>query len=545
MPRLQTNTLYYGDNLPILRDYIPDESIDLIYLDPPFNSNRSYNVLFKETGGASPAQTGAFEDTWEWGPASISAYEEIAIHGTDDTAKLLMAMVDALGHNPVTAYLSMMAVRLIQLRRVLKPTGTIWLHCDATAGHYLKVLMDSIFGPKNFINEVIWKRQTAHSDSGQGAKHMGRLHDLILVFSRSGDYTWNEVYQPYDESYVDSFYAAVEPETGRRYQLGDITAPGGADPAKRNPHYEFLGVTRYWRFNKKRMEELHKQGRIIQTKPGTVPRQKRYLDEMPGVPLQTVWNDILPIQAQAKERLGYPTQKPLALLERIIQVGSNPGDLVMDPFCGCGTAIHAAQKLERNWIGIDVTHLAIGLIRQRLGDAFPALKGKIRVVGEPEDLPGATLLAKENPHEFQWWAINRLGASPAGGERKKGMDRGIDGIIPFVDGSTERRRVIISVKSGKVSPAFVRELKGTVEREKEPIGVLVTLTPPTREMKTEAVSAGTWRSEFWKKSYPRIQIVTAADLLNGKQVEMPPQVSPFARAPKERDREGEQGGLAL
>ncbi|MDP9238756.1 MAG: site-specific DNA-methyltransferase [Chloroflexota bacterium] len=546
MPKLRTNTLYYGDNLDVLRHQIPNESIDLIYLDPPFNSNRAYNVLFKEAGKAeSPAQIEAFEDTWHPGDSANHAFEEVSIYGSDDTARLLNAMLDALGHNDVTAYLSMMAVRLIEMHRALKSTGSIFLHCDPTASHYLKVLMDSIFGPANFVNEIIWKRQTAHNDIGQGAKHLGRLHDSILLYCKSDAHTWNQEYQAYDEDYADKFYRHVEPESGRRYQLSDTTAPGGADPAKRNPHYEFLGVTRYWRFSETRMKELYAEGRIVQTKPGTVPRQKRYLDEMPGVSLQSVWTDVLPLQAQARERLGYPTQKPLDLLERIVKLGSNPGDVVLDPFCGCGTAVHAAQKLGRLWIGIDVTHLAIGLVRRRMEDAFPELKGKIQVIGEPVDLPGAQELAERDKYQFQWWVLDRIGASPAGGDRKKGMDRGIDGVIPFMEGVADRRRVIVSVKGGAITSAHVRDLKGVLDREDAPIGVFLTLRSPTREMRTEAAAAGSYKSERWGKSYPRIQILTVADVLNGKRVNMPPQVSPFAEAPRETRVDGRQTALEI
>ncbi len=295
------------------------------------------------------------------------------------------------------------------------------------------------------------------------------------------------------------------------------------------------------------MQELYDEGRIIQTRPGAVPQYKRYLDEMPGVPVQNIWTDVQVINNRSKEALGYPTQKPLALLERIVATSSNPGDMVLDPFCGCGTAVHAAHKLGREWIGIDITHLAIGLIRRRMEDAFPELKDKINVVGEPVDLTGVTELAGRDPYQFQWWALDRIGAQPAGGgERKKGMDRGIDGIIPFVEGATERRRVIVSVKAGNLTPAFVRDLKGVLDREEEPIGVLVTLKKPTREMITEAVAAGSYHSDFWGKEYPRIQILTTEDLLNKKGVAMPQQqASPFAKAPRERRREGKQSGLGL
>ncbi len=284
----------------------------------------------------------------------------------------------------------------------------------------------------------------------------------------------------------------------------------------------------------------------MQTRPGAVPQYKRYLDEMPGGPRYRISGlTFSVINNRSKEMLGYPTQKPLALLERIIATSSNAGDVVLDPFCGCGTAVHAAQKLGRRWVGIDITNLAINLIRRRMEDAFPELKDKIAVIGEPVDLPGAQQLADRDKYQFQWWALDRIGASPAGGDKKKGMDRGIDGVIPFMEGSMDRRRVIVSVKGGAVTSGHVRDLKGVLEREDAPIGVLLTMKPATREMKTEAASAGTYASETWGKSYPRLQILTIADVLNGKRVEMPPQVSPFAEAPREKAAKGKQAALEL
>ena len=542
MAPLRTNTLYYGDNLQILRDYIPDESIDLIYLDPPFNSNRSYNVLFKETtSAASAAQTGAFEDTWHWGDATVQAYEQIALHGGDHTARLLKAMVGALGHNDVTAYLSMMAIRLVELRRVLKPTGSIYLHCDPAASHYLKVLMDSIFGPRNFRNEITWQRTNVHND----AKRWGTVADTILYYGRSHDVVWNPPLVPHTEAYLASKYTHDDDDGRGVYRLDNMTSPN----PRPNMMYEWKGHASPpygWRYSKETMTKLDAERRVwYPASPARRPQLKRYLNEMSGSAMNSIWTDIPPINSQAKERLGYAIQNPLALLERIINVSSNPGDIVLDPFCGCGTAVHAAHKLGRKWIGIDITHLAIGLIRRRMEDAFLALKDKIKVVGEPVDLTGAAELAK-TPYEFQYWALDRVGAQPAGGDRKKGMDRGIDGIIPFIEGSTDRRRVIVFVKAGKLTPAFVRDLKGVLDREGEPIGVLLTLNNPTREMKTEAAAAGLYHSDFWNKDYPRIQMLTAEDLLNKKTVAMPQQqASPFARAPREKRREGKQTNLNL
>ena len=534
MPDLKTDVLYYGDNLDILRSHIPDESIDLIYLDPPFNSQRSYNVLFREsTGAASEAQIEAFEDTWHWGAAAAQTYDDVMTGPHQNVARILKAMVDGLGHNDVTAYLTMMAIRLAELQRVLKPTGSIYLHCDPTTGHYLKELIDSVFGPVRFRNEIVWQRTSAHADARQGAQHFGRVHDLILFYTKSEELTWNPQHIPHDEKYMRTHYPYTEPETGRRYGLWDITGPGGA--AKGNPRYEIFGIKKYWRYSEAKMEEKIREGRIVQPRPGAIPREVRYLDESPGAPIGTVWTDIPPINSQAKERLGYPTQKPLALLERIVSASSNPGDVVLDPFCGCGTAVHAAHKLGRRWIGIDITHLAIGLIRRRMQDAFPGIE--IEVIGEPVDLAGARDLAGRDKYQFQWWALDRLGAQPVSG-RKKGADKGIDGVIPFFAGPKEDyKRAIVSVKGGEhVNVAMVRDLVGVLERENEPIGILLTLAPPTRDMLTEAAAAGFYESEFWRRKFPRVQIITIEEMLSGKRPDIPWGKAPFAKAPTEKEK---------
>ena len=537
---MDTNVLYYGDNLDILRHHIPDDSIDLIYLDPPFNSQATYNVLFREESGAvSHAQIEAFEDTWHWGDATAQAYDEVLRGPHQQVARMLKAMVDGLGHNQVTAYLSMMAIRLIELRRVLKASGSIYLHCDPTASHYLKLLMDGAFGPKSFVNEIVWKRGSAHSDAKQGARHYGRISDTLLFYSLSDQRTWNQQYAEYDQAYTDRDYRRVD-EEGRRYRIDNLQGPGGA--AKGNPHYEFLGVKRYWRYSKERMMELHRQGRIIQTRPGAVPQYKRYLDEMPGVAVQNVWTDVPVINNRSREILGYPTQKPLALLERIISTSSNAGDIVLDPFCGCGTAVHAAHKLDRQWIGIDITHLAIGLIRRRMTDAFPGLE--IEVIGEPVDLTGAQELARKDKYQFQLWALDKLGAQPVAG-KKKGSDKGIDGVIPFFAGPKEDyKRAIVSVKGGEhAGVAAVRDLKGVLDREKEPIGILLTLNPPTKDMITEAAASGFYESDFWTKKYPRVQIITVLEILKGKRPEMPWGGSPFAKAPTEKEKAEQEAML--
>lgn len=542
------NTLFYGDNLTVLRDYIPTESVDLVYLDPPFNSNRDYNVLFRdESGEDAEAQIVAFEDTWHWGPTAEETYYKLVTDAPDRIAAATAALRELIGTNQMMAYLVMMTARLLELHRVLKPTGSLYLHCDPTASHYLKVILDTIFGAENFQNEIVWKRTSAHSDTKQGnVVHMGRIHDIIFFYTRSDKAVRNEVYTDYDEEYVERYYKYVEEGTGRRYRLSDMTGPGGA--AKGNPQYEVMGVTRYWRYSEETMAELIAQGRVIQTAPGNVPQYKRYLDEMPGVPLQDLWTDIKPISPQASERLGYPTQKPLELLERIIATSSNPDDIILDPFCGCGTAVAAAEKLGRRWIGIDITHLSIALQKYRLKDMFP--EAEFDVIGEPETLSGARQLAQDNRFQFEWWALSLVRAKPTGGTAgskrgKKGSDRGIDGVINFLDDGTGKiKRVLVQVKSGKVSSAQIRDLVGTLQREDAEIGVFITLEQPTRDMVKEAASAGFYKSPFTKKVYPRVQILTIEELLHGARIEMPADYGTFKQAPRP-EQEGPQQGQLL
>ena len=538
------NTLYYGDNLDVLRRYVPDASVDLVYLDPPFNSNASYNVLFAEQDGTrAAAQIQAFDDTWRWDIGSARAYADVVEAG-GEVSRSMQAFRMSLGENNLLAYLAMMAPRLVELHRVMKPTASLYLHCDPTASHYLKLLLDAVFGARNFRTEIVWKRSSAHSDTKQGRRQHGRIHDVILFYTKSDDYTWTTLYTAYDDEYVEKFYRHVEEGTDRRYQLDNLTGPGGA--AKGNPEYEVMGVERYWRYSKDRMQQLINEGRVVQTAPGRAPRYKRYLDEMPGVALQDVWTDIKPIGARAAERLGYPTQKPEALLARIIETSSNDGDVVLDPFCGCGTTIAAAQaqQFKRQWIGIDITHLAIGLIKHRLRDTYgDAITDTYTVIGEPVSESGAATLAVDDPYQFQWWALGLIGARPT--EGKKGPDKGIDGRIYFHDcNGGKTKQIIISVKAGKLHAPYVRDLRGVVEREQAAMGVLLTLHEPTPKMRTEAASAGLYKSPWGQ--YPRLQIVTVGELLAGGRLDAPSmgQTSvTFKRAPKARASETQQPGI--
>ena len=527
------STLFYGDNLDVLRRHVADESVDLVYLDPPFKSNQDYNVLFAEQDGTrAAAQIKAFEDTWCWDQEAAHVFKE-TVEGGGRVADVLRAFHVFLGESDMMAYLAMMAPRLVELRRVLKGTGSIYLHCDTTASHYLKVLLDAAFGPENFANEIVWKRYGAHNDVGQGSRHFGRIHDVLLFYRRSSRSTWNQLFVPLDPDYVEKTYRWSDPDTGRRFTTTPLTGPGGAE--KGNPVYEWKGHTRAWRYAKETLAKLDAQGKLHYSRTGYA-RQKLYLDESRGRPVQDIWADISNLSGAHAERLGYPTQKPVALLERIIAASSNAGDTVLDPFCGCGTTIAAAQALGRRWIGIDVTHLAITLIRHRLRDAFgDKVEQTYRVIGEPISVPDAETLAQQDPYQFQWWALGRVGARPV--EQKKGADKGIDGRLYFHDDPREMhtKQVILSVKAGHVTAAHVRDLRGVLDREQAEIGVLIAMQDFTGPMRKEAATAGFYHSDTWNKDYPRIQLLTVAELLDGRGVDYPPsrQVDrTFKKAPK-------------
>ena len=566
------NALYYGDNLQVLREHIPDESVDLVYLDPPFNSNASYNVLFKErTGEESPAQIKAFTDTWEWTQETEWTFGTDIIQNPkvpSAVKEMIGAFRQFIGQNAMMAYLVMMAPRLVELHRVLKPTGSLYLHCDPTASHYLKLLLDAVFGPENFRSEINWRRTNAHNDAKQGRRQYGNVRDTIFFYTKSNTWNWNWQYTEYGSEYVDSFYKFTERDSGRRYRMGDLTAakPGGdtsfewrvkcpqngeweADLAGdyTNPvdGWEYKGVLpyqgRYWAYSKSGMITMSGEGRLVYTKNG-MPNYKRYLDEMPGVPLQNDWSDIRP--ASRSESLGYPTQKPEALLERIIQASSNEGDVVLDPFCGCGTAVAAAQKLNRQWIGIDVTHLAVALMKSRLKTAFGLDPVKdYDVVGEPQDEGGAKALWDQDPYQFQYWAVSLLEAQPQQ-EQKKGADGGIDGLIYFLDGPKKTpQKIVIQVKGGHVSVPQVRDLKGVVEREKAAMGLFISLQKPTAPMNSESASGGFYHSDLWQRDFPKIQLRTVSEMLEGKGFELPSRPAAYQPAQRVRRPQGQQAPM--
>jgi site-specific DNA-methyltransferase (adenine-specific) len=542
-------TLYYGDNLDILRRYLGAETVDLVYLDPPFNSDANYNAFFHERDGTDAAsQIRAFRDTWSWNLESERTYQELVIQ-PGKVSEVMQAFRTFLGQNDMMAYLAMMAPRLIELRRVLKDTGSIYLHCDPTASHYLKLLLDAVFGSGSFRSEIIWKRTSAHS----GSKRWGPIHDVILFATKSAQYTWNDVFQAYTPQYLRAFYKFSD-EKGR-FRIGDLTGAGtrtgesgqswrGVNPTHAGRHWAVPGKAIAELDPKlasgtvqERLDALDNAGLIFWPPKGRMPGFKRYYNPDAGVFIVDVVTDIEPISAQSAERLGYPTQKPVALLERIIKASSNPGDLVLDPFCGCGTTIDAAEKLCRKWIGIDITQLATALIKNRLRDTY-GTKIEIMTVGEPVTPNEAYVLAEQDKYQFQWWALGLVGARPV--EQKKGADHGIDGKILFRDDPREPRpeQIIIQVKGGKTGVKDVRDLRGVVDREKAAMGVLISLQPPTKEMVNEAVSAGFYEHKSIKQKYPRLQLRTVKELMEGKAIERPSNAAAldetFKKAVKDR-----------
>ncbi|MBI2166186.1 MAG: restriction endonuclease [Chloroflexi bacterium] len=539
---MAANTLYYGDNLDILRRYIDDESVDLIYLDPPFNSSASYNVLFREPSGeGSAAQIKAFEDTWTWGDEAELAYRQLlgSPLASAMTKEIVSSLRKALGdRNAMTAYLVMMAVRLVELRRVLKPTGSLYLHCDPTASHYLKVVLDSIFGKENFRNEIAWQRTGAHND----AKRYGAVSDRLLFYSKSNKWTWNPQYTEYTPEYIKERYHYVEESSGRLFWPNQMTGAGQGPARMIGGQLREPPSDRHWAYTQEDIDRLETEGRIYWSTNGA-PYIKNYLDERKGRPLQDVWTDVV-MTKSGQERLGYPTQKPLALLERIIQASSNEGEVVLDPFCGCGTAVAAAHKLDRRWIGIDITHLAIALMKSRMKDMFNLEpKRDYQVVGEPVDAEGARQLWLENHYQFQYWAVSLLTGQPRQ-QDKKGADRGIDGVIFFLDGPRRSaHKAIIQVKGGHVTSSQIRDLKGVLEREGAALGLFITLEDSTRDMRVEAASAGLFRSDLMERDYPRVQIRTVAELLEGRGFEMPLRPAQFKQAERVRRPEGKQGVL--
>ncbi|WP_454884764.1 DNA methyltransferase [Sphingomonas oryzagri] len=532
------NRLYYGDNLDVLREHVRDESIDLVYLDPPFNSNTGYNLVFASAQAArAEASIEAFGDTWTWGDASKNALIDID-GGTNRPLQVMMrAMHDALGDSPLMAYLAMMAVRLVELHRVLRDTGSLYLHCDPTASHYLKLVLDAVFGAESYRSEIIWKRTSAHANS---KRNFAGVHDVIFVYSKSARFTHNEIFTPYSDQYIAEHFVHVD-DDGRRFRRSDLRNPG----VRPNLRYDFVasnGVTykphpNGWAVSREVMEQLDREGRLFFPKKKDARlRKKIYLDESPGVPATDMWDDLPPLHASAAERLGYPTQKPRTLLERIIAASSNPGDVVLDPFCGCGTAVDAAQKLGRRWIGIDVTHIAIGMIENRMREGYDGIA--FETIGVPKDLASAERLAADDPHQFQQWVSWQVGGYP---RDKKGGDKGVDGWFNYLPAGGRIETGVISVKAGDiVNPTMVRDLGRVMERDKYRFGLFIMKSMPTRGMREEAASHPTIETEFGR--FPALQIVTLAELMHGHRPKLPPLISPVKKAARVETRKSHQPG---
>ena len=536
------NKLYFGDNLTILREHVADESVDLIYLDPPFNSNATYNVLFgQHKGDEAGAQITAFEDTWHWGLEAEAAYKELVDTAPAKLVELTQALRGFLGQSDMMAYLCMMALRLVELHRVLKSTGSLYLHCDPTASHYLKLVMDATFGADRYVNELVWQRTSAH---GNAVRKFAAVHDVILMYSKTDAANWTQQFAKYSDAYIAEHFVHVDPD-GRRFRRCDLVNPG----VRPNLRYDYTASDgrvykphpNGWKVSLEVMKELDRQGRLFfPAKDGGRLRKKLYLDESPGVPITDIWADLPPIHASAKERLGYPTQKPEGLLERIILASCPENGLVLDPFCGCGTTVAVAERVHRRWIGIDITHLAIALMKSRLQDAFGYDLSPFEVEGVPKDLASARELAKADRFHFEWWALSLVNARP-GQDRKKGADTGIDGLIYFYDDeSGTAKKAVVQVKSGHVTSAQVRDLKGVMEREKAKVALFVTLEDPTEPMNKEAATAGFYEPEhFQGRGVPKLQILTVEELLSGKRPELP-RFAPEATF-KRAERKGKDG----
>lgn len=555
------NELYYGDNLDVLRRKIPSQSVDLCYIDPPFNSKRNYFQIYNNVGGEDRAQAQAFVDTWEWGDEArdglnyITDAERLSprdgVAWTEQTVELIKGLEKVLGHGSLLAYLVHMTQRIVEIHRVLKPRGSFYLHCDPTASHYLKLVCDAVFCGQggDFLSEIVWKRTTAHSD----AVGMGSVHDVILLYSRGAKPIWNQQFQPYEESYIQSHYRRKD-EAGRHYRTDNTTAYGLSGGGYT---YEWNGVTKLWRYPIERMKSLHDAGRLRYTRTGT-PEYLRYLDEMPGMPLSDVWTDVPPINPRAAERLGYPTQKPEALLERIIKASSNEGDTVLDAYCGCGTTVAVAQRLNRRWIGIDITYQSIALILKRLADrypeAWPEIEANIKLDGVPRDLQSAMALANRKDDktrkEFEKWAILTFSRNQARINEKKGADGGIDGIAYFMLDKDRTGKAIFQVKSRPGNRADLATLNSDRLREKAEFGFLICTSLPTRPMLEEIRAAGKFAHPLLNREDDRLQVVTVAELFDhpgraGVRLDLPMARSDMVKSAAALGDAGKQAALDL
>ena len=539
---MKDQSLYYGDCLDWMREW-PSESVDLIYLDPPFNSNADYNIIFG-TGNGTPAQVRGFNDTWRWDEAAadrVNRFENAVAHPLHNAT---VALKRLLGDSGMLAYLTYMGERIVEMRRLLKPNATIYLHCDPTASHYLKMLLDAVFGARRFRNELIWKRTSSHSH----AKRYGPIHDVILVYGLGENPSWNQIYESHDPQYLDKHYRHKD-DHDRRYRIGDLTGAGtrkgesglpwrGIDPTARGRHWAVPGSDSlpdwvnvdddYDDLSIHQRLDLLDGNDLIHWPPGgAMPAFKRYLATTHGRLTQDVIVDIPPIGSRAKERLGYPTQKPVALLRRIISVSSNPGDLVLDPFCGCGTTVIAAHELERRWIGVDISATAIDIIQER---RLKPLGIATDTFGIPQDLASARKLAADKPFDFEAWAVTRIsGLAP--NERKTG-DAGVDGRGMLLDKPTDgdSKLVLAQVKGGGFQIGQLRDFLHVIERDDAVCGVFITVDPVTSGQ-ARAEARGLGDTSVGSGRYPRAQLWSIADWFEGRRPHLPTLTDPQTGKP--------------
>lgn len=539
------NYLFYGDNLEVLRKSIKDETVDLCYVDPPFNSQRDYNQIYNNIGEEDQAQAQAFTDTWIWDQMAIAGYNEIIANEqgrfTPQTVELIKGLRSVLAEGSLLAYLVSLTLRITEIHRILKETGSFYLHCDPTASHYLKIVLDAIFCSQggDFKNEIVWKRTSARSDSHK----WNHIHDVLLFYTKGKAYTWKTQYMGYEDEYVEEFYNEVD-ENGEPFMADNLTGSGkrtgfsgkpwrGIDPTTKGRHWalpkqflDSIGIS--GGTVQSRLDQLDALGRVVwPDKENGVPRYKRYLKDMPGLAIQSIVNDIPPIPRNSAEKLGYPTQKPQALLERIIRSSSNEGDVVLDAYCGCGTTIDAAQRLKRHWIGVDITYQSIAVVLKRLEDTY----GKdfvetIVLSGIPKDMKSVHALANKKDDrvrkEFEKWAVLTYTKNRAVINEKKGADGGIDGIAYFRVGKKDNAKIIFQAKSGGVSRKDIATLWGDMEKTEAALGVFITLEEPTKPMMHEAKIAGQYHHEDMGKTYDRITIVTTREIVElHKRLEIP------------------------
>jgi site-specific DNA-methyltransferase (adenine-specific) len=521
------NRLHLGDCLYVLREraYFPDSFVDLIYIDPPFNSKRNYNIFFDDN--LIRTQHVAFDDTWTLVNIATSLTELNTLE-TSDLYKLLQSY--RITAPQTFPYLVMMSLRIIELHRVLKPTGAFFIHCDPTMSHYLKTVCDVIFGGENFRNEIVWKRQSAHSDA---KNKFANVADIILFYAKSNKFKFIPQYAEHDEGYIKRFYRHDDEDERGPYQLDNMASPN----PRPNMMYEWKGFqwpTKGWRYQKSTMEKLDSEGRIWYPtkKDGSLdlnkrPRLKRYLEELEGSIVTNIWTDIQPLHAVSEEYMGFPTQKPLLLLERIIASATKKNDLVLDAFSGCGTSVDAAEGMHRRWIGIDISPTAISRIKWRLEKTYRKSLSPLEIRGIPTDQESGIKLWQENPNAFQdWWVSEFEALSPTYGG--KGADKGADGLALYNPDNKGSVRVAFQVKGGGIGSKDMDALIGAMSKFNCEMGIFLTIEKPTRQMLNTVAGAGNVRRSGY--SFPVLQTLTLKQFFEGEQLVLPPNNITFNQA---------------